>query len=166
MDRKIIYDRKKAVAYAHKWAFGRNPRYINFTGIGGDCASFASQCLYAGIGVMNYKPVFGWYYNSSYDRTPSWSGVKYLYDFLVQNKGAGPYAEETGLASMEPGDIIQVATNMESFHHTLVVVESDGKGNPDTLLIAAHSIDSDNRPLSTYDIRLMRCLHIVAGRKW
>ena len=156
----------KAVAYAHKWAFGRNPRYFNFTGFGGDCANFASQCLYAGIGVMNYKPLFGWYYNSPDDRSPSWSGVKYLYNFLVGNKGVGPYATEVDLSAIKPGDIIQIATYMDEFHHTLVVVESDGSGDPETLLIATHTYDSDNRPLATYDIRRMRCLHILGGRNW
>ena len=38
------YDRGKAVAYAHKWAFGRNPAYYNFDKIGGDCTNFTSQC--------------------------------------------------------------------------------------------------------------------------
>ena len=44
------YDREAAVAYAHRWAFGRNPAYSNFDGMGGDCTNFASQCLYAGTG--------------------------------------------------------------------------------------------------------------------
>ena len=44
----IPYDRSAAVTYAHRWAFGRNPRYYNFDELGGDCTNFASQCLYAG----------------------------------------------------------------------------------------------------------------------
>ena len=106
----IPYNREKAVAYAHQWAFDRNPRYYNFSGLGGDCANFASQCIYEGIGVMNYRPLYGWYYRSPDDRAPSWSGVKYLYNFLVGNKdGPGPYAAETDLADLLPGDIIQIA---------------------------------------------------------
>lgn len=162
---EIAYDREKAVAYAHRWAFDRNPAYYNFTGQGGDCANFASQCLYAGIGVMNYKPLYGWYYNSPSDRTPSWSGVKYLYNFLIGNQGAGPYCEETELSALLPGDIIQLSTWMEEFHHTLVVVDTDGSGDPERVLIAAHSYDSDNRPLASYSIRRLRCLHIPGGRK-
>ena len=42
------YDRRAAVEYAHKWAFGRNPEFYDFSEIGGDCTNFASQCLYAG----------------------------------------------------------------------------------------------------------------------
>ena len=59
------YDRAAAVAYARRWALGRNPDYYSFSGIGGDCTSFVSQCIYAGAGVMNFTPVFGWYYISA-----------------------------------------------------------------------------------------------------
>ena len=82
----VSYNREKAVSYAEKWAFSRNPRYMSFDGIGGDCTSFVSQCLYAGSGVMNYTPVMGWYYNSAADRAPAWSGVPYLYQFLTGNR--------------------------------------------------------------------------------
>ena len=32
----LPYDRRAAVAYAHKWAYGRNPAYYDFSEIGGD----------------------------------------------------------------------------------------------------------------------------------
>ena len=57
---------------------------------------------------MNYTPVMGWYYNSSTDRTPSWTGVQYLYNFLVNNKSVGPYAAETGQDGIQPGDLVQL----------------------------------------------------------
>ena len=79
----IPYNRIVAVNYARKWAFGRNPAYYNFDGIGGDFTNFVSQCLYAGSGIMNFTPIFGWYYLSLSDRTASWTGVEYLYNFLV-----------------------------------------------------------------------------------
>lgn len=159
------YDREKAVAYARRWALGRNPRYYNFTGLGGDCANFASQCLYAGSGVMNHKPLYGWYYSSPNDRTPSWSGVKYLYNFLTGNQGAGPWAEETELANLLPGDIIQLATYLSEYHHTLVVVETGEVPTLENTLICAHSYDSLNRPVSTYEIGRIRCLRIAGVRR-
>ena len=76
---EIAYDREAAVAYAKKWAFRRNPAFYDFSKIGGDCTNFASQCIYAGAKVMNYTPTFGWFYKSANDRTPSWTGVEYLY---------------------------------------------------------------------------------------
>lgn len=41
------YNRLQAIEYAKKWAFSRNPRYYNFDPVGGDCTSFASQCIYS-----------------------------------------------------------------------------------------------------------------------
>ena len=42
-----------------RWALLRNPAYLDFHGLGGDCTTFVSQCLYAGAGVMNRTPVYG-----------------------------------------------------------------------------------------------------------
>ena len=64
---EIPYNRDAAVAYARKWALGRNPAYYDFQDVGGDCTNFASQCIYAGARTMNFTSVFGWYYRSSYD---------------------------------------------------------------------------------------------------
>lgn len=161
----LIYNRPKAVEYAHRWAFKRNPRYLNFTGLGGNCANFASQCLYSGAEVMNYKPLYGWYYKSGNDRTPSWSGVKYLYNFLVGNNGPGPWATETNITAMQPGDIIQLAIYLPEYHHTLVVVETGEVPAPDNILIACNTYDSDNRQLNTYDYKQIRFLHIEGVRK-
>ena len=83
------YDREAAVAYAHEWAYRRNPKYLDFENIGGDCTNFASQCLYAGSGVQNYTPVYGWYYISPSRRSASWTGVQYFYNFLTGNQGIG-----------------------------------------------------------------------------
>lgn len=52
---KREYQREKAVEYAKKWAYRRNPKYYNYDGVGGDCTNFVSQCIYAGCKVMNYK---------------------------------------------------------------------------------------------------------------
>ena len=69
MLRELPYERGQALEYARRWALGRNPLFYNFTGQGGDCTNFISQCLLAGCLVMNCRETFGWYYNSSYDRT-------------------------------------------------------------------------------------------------
>ena len=51
------YDEAAAVAYARRWALLRNPAYLDFHGLGGDCTNFVSQCLYSGAGVMNRRCV-------------------------------------------------------------------------------------------------------------
>ena len=70
---RIPYDRRAAVAYAHQWAYGRNPDFYDYEEIGGDCTNFASQCLYAGTGVMNFDPVYGWFYRDPNDKAPAWT---------------------------------------------------------------------------------------------
>ena len=165
MPELLPYNREAAVVYAHTWAYRRNPAYFDFSGIGGDCTNFASQCIYAGAGVMNFTPLYGWFYRTANDRTPSWTGVQYLYDFLTRNLGAGPFATEVSLSQLEPGDVVQLAIDREDrYQHTPVVVRIDGEPSLTNVLVAAHSNDVDYRPLSTYNIRRIRCLHIEGVR--
>ena len=159
------YNREKAVSYARKWALKRNPAYFNFSGIGGDCANFCSQCVYTGGGIMNYRHVFGWYYNSANDRAPAWSSVRYLYQFLTTNKDLGPWAEEAHISAMQPGDIIQIATYLPQFHHTLLVTSAGEVPALDNILVCTHSYDSLDRPLDSYEITQIRCIHIEGVRK-
>lgn len=162
----IPYDRNAAVTYAHRWAYGRNPKYLDFSNLGGDCTNYASQCLLAGSrGVMNYTPTYGWFYRSANDRTPSWTGVEYLYNFLTANMGLGPFATETALGNLRPGDIVQLLVEGERFHHSPIVV-AVRRRNPTLrdVLVAAHSYDADYRPLSSYRARRLRFLHIEGVR--
>lgn len=161
----FAYDRTAAVAYAHQWAYKRNPAYYNFDPLGGDCTNFVSQCLYAGAKTMNYSKN-PWYYNNGNDKSPSWSGVPYLRDFLVGNFGTGPYAEETAMAYIQPGDVIQMLFEGKVFQHSLFVVQTGTVPDPASILVATHTDDSDNRPLTDYTYAKIRYLHIVAVRRW
>ena len=116
--------------------------------------------LYAVCGVMNYTPVYGWYYIRTNDRTASWTGVNELYRFLVNNKGAGPQARVVGLNEIDIGDIIQLRfSGTGRFDHSPVVMDV-GMRTPDTILLAAHTNDANCRPLSTYPYNALRPLHI------
>lgn len=159
--RERLYDRTATVTYARRWALSRNPAFYDFHGIGGDCTSFASQCIYAGAQIMNYTPVFGWYYISLSDRAPAWSGVEFLYNFLTTNTSVGPYAREVGEVEIQPGDIIQLGRADGDFYHTLVVTET----NPE-ILVCAHTNDALDRPLSSYNYYTARFLHIDGVRVW
>ncbi len=159
------YDREKAVNYADYWAYRRNPQFLDFQGLGGDCTNFASQCLYAGGGVMNYTPVYGWFYITSENRTASWTGVQYLYDFLTSNSGEGPFAQQADISAMQPGDLIQLGDADYQFYHTLVVVSTGETPALNNIRIAAHSNDANCRPLNTYAITNIRYIHILGIRK-
>lgn len=160
------YRRWSTVEYAHRWAYSRNPAYLDFDPFGGDCTNFASQCLYAGSNTMNYQRTFGWYYITSNNRTPSWTGVPYFYNFLTRkDKSPGPVAVETGLDSCEPGDFVQLSFNGIDYAHTPVIVQISHPATLSGTLIAAHTFDADYRPLSTYPAKKLRFLHIIGVRK-
>ena len=123
------YRRLNAVLYAHRWAYGRDPQFYNYEAIGGDCTNFASQCIYAGTGVMNETPLYGWYYINANNKSPSWTGVEYLYDFLTRPRASlGPVAHATtDLRDAQLGDVIQLRFNGSTFQHSPVVVQSNGQ---------------------------------------
>ncbi|MDY5941269.1 MAG: amidase domain-containing protein [Eubacteriales bacterium] len=158
--REIPYDRTAAVEYARRWAFDRNPLFSDFGGIGGDCTSFVSQCLFAGCCAMNFTPVYGWYFIDSARRTASWTGVEFLYNFLTGNTGAGPFAAVVSASEVLPGDVVQLAKDDNWYHTLLVTSVTDGE-----ILVAAHTIDAFDRPLSTYEYELDRFLSIRGARR-
>ena len=148
------YDRNTAINYAKKWALDRNPRYYNFDAVGGDCTSFVSQCLFAGSKKMNYNFEKGWYYNSGYDKSPSWSGVEFLYKFLTTNKNYGPRGREVPQSEIQAGDIAQLSFSGNKFEHSLLIID------PTTLSVAAHTYDVLGKKISEYDFKKIRFIHI------
>ena len=158
----LPYDRQAALAYALRWAYGRNPAYGDFSDLGGDCTNFVSQCLYAGSGVMDFTPTFGWYYLSMEDRAPAWSGVEELYRFLTgafakEDAGLGPFGEESDPETLQPGDVLQLGDAGGRWYHSAFVTARVGG----EVLLAAHSYDSINRPLSSYEYEALRGVRIV-----
>ena len=154
------YIRENAVAYARKFAFLQNPLFSSFAGFGGNCTNFVSQAIYAGSCEMNYTPTFGWYYISLNERSPSWTGVDFFYNFMVGNEGVGPFGRDATLDELEIGDVIQLAKNDEGYYHTLLVVGFDGE---DTL-VAAQTDNAYGRPLSTYTNDYARYIKILGVR--
>lgn len=96
-----------------------------------------------------------------YDRTPSWSGVEYLYNFLVNNRSVGPYAHVVPQSEALPGDIVQLGTEDGDFYHSPVITAITP-----TILVAAHTDDALDRPLSSYRYDIARFLHIDGVRVW
>ncbi len=156
------YDREKAVQYANQWAYRRNPRFYDFSSIGGDCTNFASQCLYAGGQVMNYTPVYGWYYINLNNRAPAWTSVVYFHRFITTNQGVGPFGRDVSIEAVEPGDFVQIQfAGNPDFSHTPIITELTGPPDPEHILVAAHSNDVNCRPLSTYrSVARFRYIHI------
>ena len=154
------YIRENALLYASRYALSQNPIFGNFAGIGGNCTNFVSQSIYAGSCVMNYTPTFGWYFISLNERSPSWTGVQYFYDFITGNKGFGPFGREGTADEMEIGDVIQLGKTGEGYYHTLLVVGFD----EEDILVAAQTDDAYGRPLSTYTNDYTRYIKILGVR--
>lgn len=155
------YDRRAAVAYARRWALSRNPAYYDFSDLGGDCTNYASQCLFAGAGVMNYTPTFGWYYISPDRRAPAWTGVEYIYNFLTSNNSVGPFAREVPWRDALPGDLVQLGDESGDFYHTPVITAIYP-----AITVCAHSYDKLDVPLADYGAAKYRFLHVEGVRDW
>ncbi len=158
------YIRTQAVEYARKWAYGRNPEYYNFDSVGGDCTNFVSQCLYQGSKVMNYDK-YGWYYKNGNNKSASWTGVEYLYKFLLNNNRIGPYAEEASIQTIEIGDVIQLSFDGNTFVHSLLVIHKDNNATLENTLIASHTFDNFGKSVSLYNFKKIRYIHIKGVRK-
>ena len=109
---------------------------------------------------MNYTPTFGWYFISLDERSPSWSGVEYFYNFIIENAGVGPFGRVATSDELENGDVIQLARNDEGYYHTLLVVGFDGED----ILVAAQTDNAYARPLSTYNYDYARYIKILGIR--
>ena len=163
----IPYNRLAAVRYAHRWAYSRNPAFFDYEGLGGDCTNFASQCLFAGTGIMNYTPTYGWYYINANNKAPAWTGVPYFYNFLTRGeRSPGPFGIEVPsnrLDILMPGDFIQLRFAGDTYGHTPIIVETGTPVSIDTILVAAHSQDADYRPVNTYQYEAIRFIHILGA---
>ena len=154
------YRRENAVNYARRYAFAQNPLFGDFRGIGGNCTNFVSQCIFAGSCEMNYTPTFGWYYISLDQRSPSWTGVEFFYNFITENSGVGPYGREANADEVEIGDVVQLANDQDGFYHTLLIVGFEGENT----LVAAQTVNAYRRPLSSYNYDYLRYIKILGVR--
>ena len=105
---------------------------------------------------MNYRG-YGWYYNNANNKSASWTGVEYLYKFLINNKAEGPRGILIEKNKLEIGDLIQLSFNGIIFGHTLIISEID----EGIIKICAHTVDSKDRVLDSYNYKKIRFLHIT-----
>ena len=138
------------------------PGFYDYEEVGGDCTNFASQCVYAGSGVMNFTPDL----LVLHRRQPEGARldrVEYFWNFMTRREiSQGPVGVPCELGDLRPGDLVQLSFSGEGFQHTPVVVAVRRPIRTlEDVLIAAHSYDADNRPLSTYTFQDIRFLHVL-----
>lgn len=153
---KKSYIRELALEYAYKWALKRNPKYYNYDNLGGDCTNFISQCIFAGSKVMNYTKTFGWYYNNANDKSPSWTGVDFLYKYLTRKEGIGPIGKIVNKEEIKLADIVQLAFEGDKFAHSLIVTKIENN----RIYVSSHTLDNLNKPLENYNYSSIRFIHI------
>ena len=139
-----MYNRKKAVEYARKYALSKNPEYYFFGGIGGDCTNFVSQCLHAGGFNMVYEDYEGWFYVNSSFRSASWTGVSFFRNFILDSTFY-PRGRIVNKDEVREGDIVFLG-NRDRYYHSLFI----SKIEDDKIYVCAHSDAALDRPLDSY----------------
>lgn len=148
-----FYDREAAVDYAKEWALRKNPKFGVCNCKGSESASFVSECLYSGSGVMGFGE---WFYKNRRCFGKAWVNDKALFDFLTTNSGKGPRGIQTDRKNVEVGDIVQFfSNNTNSLSSAVITGIKDGK-----ILTCSHGINSYMRPLNSYCNTMARFIHI------
>ena len=148
-----MYDRELAYLYAKRWALSFNPNYYNFSGLGGDCTNFVSQCIHAGGVAMNFDR-YGWFYLSLTSRAPAWSGVNEFWNFGTSNTGVGLKLTECELSDLDVGDIIQLYNGQKYYHNLFVTSVDNG------IRVSAHDNPVFNTLLDRYNYVSLRCAKV------
>ncbi|MBR2742137.1 MAG: amidase domain-containing protein [Clostridia bacterium] len=140
------YDPDKAVAYADKYVYNGatssgklyenyyNSAYANFNDVGGDCANYTSQCIYAG-GMPQVKgAAYGtdcWFYVSSSNRSATWTSASRLCAWMGDNRGVLCTANNSNIYKGSP------CFHSNKSHATICV----GKNSAGTHVINSHNYD-------------------------
>lgn len=158
--KRARYDRAKAVRYADKyaglaWGAGNNnrynPKYRDYTGVGGDCTNFVSQVLgdpEEGGGL----PMTRKWYAGVAGGSDAWVRTDGLKHFLLQSgyarlidKGTFEHIVKPTQANplgsirkMKPGDLIGYELKKGDVDHFSVIVGFDDYGYP---LVDCHTTD-------------------------
>ena len=148
----MFYNNIAAISYACTHALAPSNKYVYmkpFGKIGGDCASFLSQCLIAGGAKMQYDNL-PWFYESIsyspyYKCSLNWSVASSLYSFLVSNASNKNLAPKGRLLNkieeLTLGDLIFFENSSKKIFHGSIVTSFDIDGTP---LISQHTYDELN----------------------
>jgi hypothetical protein len=163
------YDRYQAWYHAYHWWNDFDPAYGVYgnNGIYGndDCTNFASQSLRAGGCAFDNTGDYQWFYYGYYipDRTPSWTGVVPMWDYLVHNNWTGPNGVQAWVDGIELADIVQLDFGA-GFQHTPVIVNIYDR-TFDGIRVATHSDPHYNYPVSAWGGATVRFCHIMYWRE-
>ncbi len=137
------YDRYAAVNYANDHCASYNQNYCNYSGCGGDCANFVSQCFRAGgqVDGGNWYTFDGACGNcgttSPNAGTNTWANNRLLRNWVI-NSGRGEARGD--IYQIGAGDIVNYDWGGDGiFDHVAIVVES--AGGTSSGLVSSHTVD-------------------------
>lgn len=167
----VAYDREGALAYAGQYAMGRNGDWVDYTGSGGNCQNYVSQCLLAGGIPMDTQGSAVWkWYGSGLSNAPgaegrssSWTSVTSFRQYAADNTGFGLVAlVDAPYYTGQPGDLIQMGTG-DGWRHTVIITQTvtDGTGETADYLVDSNTSDMRDYPASLYGYPICSLTHIV-----
>lgn len=146
--------RAKAVEYADKYYLNYNKKYMNFTGIGGDCTNFASQTLSDKEGG-GLKYSGGWYCSGGHGSKAFVNTDAFKNYLIYSGRGriikfgtfqnlikATDYFPEGAISKLIPGDLVAY-DKKNNVDHFAVVTAFDSHGYP---LVNSHTTDRYHVP--------------------
>ena len=159
-DADVAYDREAALAYADQYAMTRNPDWVDYTGSGGNCQNYVSQCLLAGGIPMDTQGSAVWkWYDSAFSNAPtasgrsgSWASVTQFLTYASSNTGFGlAAAVDEPYFTGQPGDLLEMGTE-SGWRHTVIIRDlvTDDAGETVDYLINSNTNDMKNFPASLY----------------
>ena len=138
------YNPDAAAAYADQYVYNGatggsvyegyyNSAYANFNSVGGDCANYTSQSIYAGGMPQVVGTPYGtdgWYYKTSTNRSGTWTSTIYLRTWMGNNRGTKVTASNSTVFKGSP-------VFYNDAHTTICV----GKNSAGTPIINSHNKD-------------------------
>lgn len=156
------YDYDAAVNYARLYVKNYNPNYPDWTPYGGDCANFASQCLYAGGKPMrgtNPNDALSWFSSGTATDTNkvsgAWRGANMFRNYWQEYSTAYKQFSRGGTDTYNytwPGDVVSLLNNNGLAYHTLICTSFISSTQTTTCF--SHT-GSASRDLSTVTVPLI-----------
>ena len=131
------YNVNAAVAYANQWAYSRNPEYEDYSGRGGDCANFFSQCMRAGGIPITSEWTPG---------TSVWAGTISQSNYLCRTYGLTKLVANDGNILIGSPVYYQWHSNWWDYYdvdHVTICVGTNSQGTP---VVNGHTRDIKNHP--------------------
>ena len=146
--------------HAHQWAYGRNPAFYDYENVGREIRQLRpSQCVFQRQ-RCDELTFFSWYYIDANQKSPSWTGVPYFWNFMTrQAPSVGPVAQPLGgPAARGPGAAELQRRGVPAYAGGGA---GDGAHHPGDGTDRCPQLRRRQPALSTYTFQDIRFLHVL-----